>query len=507
MSTPISPPPVTQGGRGDLPAYVSNGLIGLRVLEIPLLPGVVLVNGFSGLHPVVQVEAAAQAPFPLAGDIGLDNVWLKTSSHQAEFVDQRYDFATGELSTRFRFRAGETTASVDVLTFCSKKQPTIVLQEVAVEVDRDAELTLRAIVDISQVPGRVGRRTVGTPGRHTETPDGSLAWESVGGLARCGVAYVTEFLGDPDATPQTLDWGLESGLVTEVKLKARARRSYALRQIASLVPSRLHEDPDREATRLVCRAGADGFEALREENRIEWREHWKARVLIDADDERWQTLADAAFFYLNTSVHPSAPSSTSIFGLAQWNDYHYYYGHVMWDVESFSVPPLLLVQPDAARSLLEYRTNSIAAARNNAKLLGRRGIQFPWESGPLHGEEAAPGTGHAAWYEDHVSLDVAWAFAQYAHATGDRRFAREDAARVLYGVADWVCEPRHRRPRRVRAAPGHGHRRTQEASRQRRLHGHVGEGRARARRSSVPSGSATTSRQPGARSARDWTAP
>ena len=68
MSTPISPPPVTQGGPGDLPAYVSNGLIGLRVLEIPLLPGVILVNGFSGLHPVVQVEAAAQAPFPLAGD-------------------------------------------------------------------------------------------------------------------------------------------------------------------------------------------------------------------------------------------------------------------------------------------------------------------------------------------------------------------------------------------------------------------------------------------------------
>ena len=309
----------------------------------------------------------------------------------------------------------------------------------AVNVDRDADLTLRAIVDISQVLGRIGRRTVGTPGRRTEMPDGSLAWESVGGLARCGVAYVTEFLGDEDATSEAVDWGLESALVTEVRLRARAGRSYAFRQIVSLVPSRLHEDPDRQATRLVCRAAADGFDVLREENRIEWREQWRARVLIDADDQRWQELADAAFFYLNTSVHPSAPSSTSIFGLAQWNDYHYYYGHVMWDVETFSVPPLLLVQPDAARSLLEYRTNSIVAARNNAKLLGRRGIQFPWESGPLRGEEASPGTGHASWYEDHVTLDVAWAFAQYAHATGDLRFAREDAAHVLYGVADWIC--------------------------------------------------------------------
>ena len=162
-------------------------------------------------------------------------------------------------------------------------------------------------------------------------------------------------------------------------------------------------------------------------------------MLIEADDARWQQLADAAFFYLNTSVHPSAPSSTSIYGLAQWNDYHYYYGHVMWDIETFCVAPLLFCQPDAAHTLLEYRKKVMPAARNNAKLHGRRGIQYPWESGPLHGEEASPGVGHASWYEDHVSLDVAWAFAQYSHATGDPRFAKEDASAVLYGVADWIA--------------------------------------------------------------------
>ena len=41
--------------------------------------------------------------------------------------------------------------------------------------------------------------------------------------------------------------------------------------------------------------------------------------LIGAGDE-WQALADAAFFYLNTSVHASSPASTSIFGLATWHD-------------------------------------------------------------------------------------------------------------------------------------------------------------------------------------------
>lgn len=438
MSTPLSPPPVTRGGLGDLPAYVSNGLIGLRVLDIPLLPGVVLVNGYTGLHPVVQVDSAAQAPYPVAGDIGVGSVWLTTSPHQAEFREQAYDFATGELRTRFDFHADGTTVHVDVLTLCSQKRPTIVLQEVAVEVDTPCELVIRALVDVSKVHGRLTSKEVGSPADEVAA-DGSLAWESLGARSSCGIAYVTELKGAPDVRREPRDWGLESPLATDYSVAARPGRTYRLRQVASMVPSRLHHEPRQEALRRACEAGAEGFDALREENRVEWQEHWKARIVVAAADDRWQRLADAAFFYLNTSVHPSAPSSTSMYGLAQWNDYHYYYGHVMWDVETFCVPPLLLMQPDVVRSLLEFRTQSLPAARNNAKLRGRRGLQFPWESGPLDGEETAPRDGKASWHEDHVSLDVALAFAQYVHATGDARFEAQEAATVLHGVADWIA--------------------------------------------------------------------
>jgi hypothetical protein len=438
MSMPISPEAVTESGRDELPAYVSNGLIGIRVLDIPLLPGVVLVNGFSGLHPQVQVDSAAEAPYPLAGDVAINGVWLRTVPHQANFVEQRYDFGTGELHTSFTFSAGGTTARIDVLTFCSQKQPTLVAQEVSIQVDAACDLAVRAIVDIDRIHGRLARRTLGTPGGGGPAGDGSLAWESLGAQSRCGVGYAVDFVGDERHERKPVDWGLDSGLATEIGVKARPGRSYRLRQIASVVPSALHEDPDREAGRLATRGAADGFDALREENRTEWAELWKGRILIDAADDRWQRLADAAFFYLNTSVHPSAPASTSIYGLAQWKDYHYYYGHVMWDIEMFSVPPLTLLQPDAARTLLGYRTRTLPSARKNAKLYGRRGVQFPWETGPHHGEESSPGAGHAAWYEDHVSLDVAWAFMQYAHATGDRRFLAEQAVPVVYGVADWI---------------------------------------------------------------------
>jgi trehalose/maltose hydrolase-like predicted phosphorylase len=439
MSTPSSPPAVTRSGRHELPAYVSNGVIGLRVLDVPLLPGVVLVSGFAGMHSEMQVEAAAEAPYPLAGDISLDGVRLSMSPQLAEFVSQAYDFSNGELTTRFRYSAAGAVADVEVLTVASRERPTIVLQEVVVEVDRPVDLELRALVDTTRILGRKVSRHVKTPGRDPDAVDGSFEWESLGASSSIGVAYITELLGDADAKRTVVDWGLETDLATDYAMRARPGRKYRLRQIACLIPSVMHHDPDHAALRHAARAADIGFDGLRAENRREWDELWRGRIVIDADDPRWQELADAAFFYLNTSVHPSAPSSTSMYGLAMWNDYHYYYGHVMWDIELFGVPPLLLSQPAAARSLLEFRTQTINSARGNAKLHGRRGLQFPWESGPLHGEEASPGAGRASWYEDHVSLDVAWAFAQYAHATGDRRFLAEDASRILYGVADWIA--------------------------------------------------------------------
>jgi trehalose/maltose hydrolase-like predicted phosphorylase len=124
--------------------------------------------------------------------------------------------------------------------------------------------------------------------------------------------------------------------------------------------------------------------------------------------------------------------------LATWKNYHYYYGHVMWDIESFAIPVLSLVQPHTAEAMLEFRYRTLAAAAANARLVGRRGFQFAWECAPSTGQEAAPLPGTAAWHEDHVTLDVALAFAFHASATGDAWFLRERAWLVLAGVAEWL---------------------------------------------------------------------
>ena len=354
---------------------------------------------------------------------------------QVRSLDQRYDFGCGELTTRFDMKVGDVTATFEVLTFCDRAEPTLVCQRIEVEVSGACDLTLKVGIDANAIDGRALRQMRDTPGEPDPACDGALRWESAGGISTCGVAYVTEMAGagEPERPPLSA-----LRMTSAYALRARAGHKYRLSQISCLIPSQMHRNPDHEAVRLVAMAKRRGFDAIRAANKDCWRELWKGRIVIESDDPRWQALSDAALFYILSSTHPSSQSSTSIFGLATWHDYHYYYGHVMWDIETFVSPVLSLLQPGAARAILDYRTRNLESARSNARLRGREGLQFPWESDPSSGQECAPMPGSASWHEDHVSLDVARAFVFHAQTTGDALFLRDAAWPVVSGVAEWI---------------------------------------------------------------------
>jgi trehalose/maltose hydrolase-like predicted phosphorylase len=438
MTTPISPAPVTEYLPSYIPAYLSNGIVGLRVGRVPFLDGLATANGFVGIDPADHIEALNYAPFPIRGDVSVDGVWLSQAIERSEFVEQRYDFSCGELISHLRFHGERVTVEIEVVTFCSRTHPTIVAQQVRLRPQSACDVVMRAGVDQREIPGTWDERTVSTPGTAEDVVDGSMAWRSSGGLTTCGAAYVTTFSGAEDAE-RTREWDTEAPLRTDHRFRARSGRWYTVRQLSSLVPDVMHHQPAAHASRMSVWARGAGFDRLRAENRLAWEEIWTSRLILVGADERWQAMADAAAYYLRSSVHPSSPCSTSIFGQSQWRNYHYYRGHVMWDIEMFCVPPLLLTAPEAVRGLLGYRTKRLEAARMNAAMYGRLGLQFPWESGAVFGEETTPLSAEGVVYEEHAGLSIALAFARFVHATGDEEFARQQAWPVLRGVAQWVA--------------------------------------------------------------------
>src|SRR5256884_4667264 len=436
---PISPPPLRRWRPDYIPAYLSNGVIGLRAGPIPLIEGVAIVNGLAAVDPGETGEGFARGPYPIGGDLEIDGARLSRLPGQSELVEQAYDFASGELRSRFRFRSGETTATVEVLTFCSRSLPTVVLQDVQVRVDRPCRLVITAKVDPTGISGAWRARETTTPDADKPVVDGSMLWETHGGLSACGAAYITSFDGGDGFERRREEHDVLAPLSTSYAVQARPERRYVLHQYTSLVPSQAHHEPHRQATRLVGMAAQRGFDQLRDENRGAWAEIWKGRIKLIGADQRWQAFADAAFYYLHASAHGSSLFSTSMFGLAYWPNYHYYRGQVMWDIESFVFPPLAVTDPHAADALLQYRTDRLRGARRNAALNGYRGLQFPWASGPLNGEEMIRVSAPLITLEQHISLSVALAFARYVHVTGDLDFLRERAWPVLEGVAEWLA--------------------------------------------------------------------
>jgi trehalose/maltose hydrolase-like predicted phosphorylase len=445
MPEPLSPEPVREYRPEFIPAYIANGLIGMRCGRVPFAWGSAMVNGFAGLDVNDNLEGFARVPFPLGADLTVDDLRLSQLLDRVRLVEQRYDFATGELTTQLEFAPSDTTVRIEVLQFCSHTQPTVVLQEIRIRVDRAADIAISAGVDPTGVPGHGEFRDRPAGKLSDPTPDGIVVWTSYGDMAQCGIAYHTELLGaeDPERSLHRRD---EPGMLsTAYRFRARRDRTYRLRQMTSLIPSLVHPHPADHASRMLALAIRLGWDRVRGDHEAAWRDLWRSRVELIGAPRRWQAITDASLFYLLTSVHPSSIASTSLFGLAYWPNYHYYHGHVMWDIETFTLPPLLLVQPDSARALLDYRFRHLDAARVNARLGGWQGAMYPWESCPMHGEEVTPGA--TAPFKGHATIDVGLAFASYVHATGDDDYLRRSAWPVIQAVAEWL-ESRVERTRR-----------------------------------------------------------
>jgi hypothetical protein len=200
-----------------------------------------LLSGFAGEDPKLHIQVGSAAPYPLAVDISLGGVWMSDAPSLVGHLEQSYDFSTAELTSKLSFAAGGCVATIEVLTFCSRDQPSIICQEMVLHVDKSVDVKLRAQVDGRGVNGRpvlALRRNAGEPPQASE---GALLWESAGSLTSCGIAYATELIGC-EAEPSRP--GLQDHrLFSEYAFRANASRAYRLRQIVSVVASVAHQQP------------------------------------------------------------------------------------------------------------------------------------------------------------------------------------------------------------------------------------------------------------------------
>lgn len=411
------------------PAYLSNGLIGIRPGANPLAKAQTCVSGFDFEHPAYKVECLSPAPYPLETDIRVGEMSLLKHPDLVKRRRQTLDTSCGELMTRMDFAPGNGgQLTIEVLQFASRSVPSLLCQQISVTASADTEIEFVPQVEDRAVPGRT---YLSQEPERTQI-DLVLGMESAGSLSELGLA-LSILTPDGPARKNGISRD-ESGLSRSYALKARRGQAVRFQTIAAMVSSLYHPEPALEAIRLASWGSLLGFENLRQQNRFAWAELWKSRVKITGDADA-QRVLDAAFFYLHSSVHASTLTGMPPFGLSQFS---YYYGHSFWDTETWSLLPVTLTAPATARSLLEYRVRGLAYAKRQAALYGYRGAQFPWEAAPSKGFETTPTFAGTGWGEQHITPDVALGFWEYQLATADQNFLREASWPVLQAVAEWI---------------------------------------------------------------------
>ncbi len=172
-----------------------------------------------------------------------------------------------------------------------------------------------------------------------------------------------------------------------------------------------------------ARASRASFEDLRRASVLAWQNKWATDIQIEGPDEDQQAIR-SFLFYLRSSIHPFGGMSVAPCGLSNAQ----YAGHIFWDADVWVLPPLLFLDPKAARAIATYRLAKLPTAQANfaqwakTRPTGKAplgplanpgsGAKFPWESS-VTGRETVPGPSR---FQDHISGSVLWSLERAAAA-------------------------------------------------------------------------------------------
>ena len=174
------------------PAYLSNGLIGIRPGPNPLAKAMTCVSGFVFAHVPYQVESLSPAPYPLETDIVINQTSLLKRPDLLHFRRQSLDMACGELTTEMTLAPeGGPALEIEVLQFASRSTPSLLCQEIQINASSTAEVQLVSHIDSESVPGKV---FMTDPPQRTKV-DLVSGFVSGGNLSKLGIAVM---VGAPD---------------------------------------------------------------------------------------------------------------------------------------------------------------------------------------------------------------------------------------------------------------------------------------------------------------------
>lgn len=403
------------------PAPMANGCIGILPQKEPFAVEHVMLNHvFDAASPHV-VSRVMRGINPFCLSMKIDN--KKVDSSNISDWQQTIDMRRAVHQTSFH-----TLEKADVsYELCALRNlPYAGLIRVTVQACKDMLLEVRSGMGIPDDYSQSSIRY-----REMEADGNRMYMLESDATSRFGyrrVASTSSFLFNGEQIKPIYDEATRE-LFFSIQLKKGETFCFSL--VGSVCSSRDFFDPYNEAERQVIYAVHEGEEALMQAHYRLWDELWQGDIRIEGDDDA-QRIVRFALFNLYSSCRGGSRLSIPPMGLSLQG----YNGHIFWDTELWMYPPMLLLNQDIARSMLDYRFDRLPAARKKALAYGYRGAMFPWESDDS-GEEATPTHALTGPFEHHITADIGIACWNYYCVTRDMRWLQREGYPLLKEIADF----------------------------------------------------------------------
>jgi trehalose/maltose hydrolase-like predicted phosphorylase len=416
---------------------VANGMVGLVSSVEPMKVKDVVLNGVYDYYQRGRVSNILKTFNHINMNLDVDG--QRIGRRDISNYRQSLDMKKAELSTTFD--VGDKL-SVKHTVLALRHLPYTAMASVEITAKKTVRITPMSViegpdhlVDIRNLYSEIDRPHVTIPlltsvakspsGKHTLAVSNSIIFSESHGQ-------------EPDLIHE--DWDYNMHLMKFTK-ELRAGETYRFHVVASATSTEHYEDPLNEAERLTIFAKLEGADRLLKRHEAEWEKLWKSDVIIEGDLQAQKDVR-FALYHLYSFSREGTAYSLSPMGLSGLG----YNGHVFWDTELWMYPPLLILQPEIARSVLEYRFQRLEAAKQNAFSHGYKGAMFPWESSD-EGSEDTPVWALTGPFQHHISGCVGWAFWKYYQVTKDKVWLRDRGYPVLKEVADfWASRVERKGP-------------------------------------------------------------
>jgi trehalose/maltose hydrolase-like predicted phosphorylase len=449
------------------PTYLANGYWSVASTLLGTAPA---LSFMAGVMDYTDGDVSRPAALPSWNEIDYfdGGAWLNgdasLNAQTHASYRQTLNMHDGVLRTQYRWIDGARATEISVTCFVSESSPHLAVVRLELMPHFSGRVRLRFALQSPPAPQRLAlarmnarqfsaaaaaahqdelaaggnRSALWYPGQVMVAQSGAdpadtvfMAGAAVRGKAvalAAAVALPRDLQGLRKTVERTAD-----GIYLEIEARVRSSHRYRFTKFVAASSAGWGGDAAQDVA-AARSARRQGFGALLREHARAWHGLWRSDIRVGGSSDLQRTIHSDLFYVLENSTVDTTWAAAAC-GFSS-----HYFGHVFWDNDLWVFPSLLLLHPQRAKSLIQFRQRGLPQALARAAAHGFKGAMYPWEADPSSGTDVTPAFAvENADGEIHVNGAVALAQWQYYLASQDRAWLKHHAFPVIRAVADfWV---------------------------------------------------------------------